>query len=597
MGKFGAVIDSAMDTSGITPNVGNMVKSYGLFVLIIHILACIWWLWKVVSQTDELTHAFLDDISWGDHIRNDITSTRGKLEAYIIAVYITAQTLTTVGYGDITPDNTSERVGYSMFFIINAIVWGNLLAEINTIHEAQNEQAKQRMEVLQETAKFLVDNDCPSQLRIQIIRWARFNEDNKSEAEHKKDMIRKLPSDLQKGLVFHLYAKEVSKVPIFSFLQMKDSGNTSMNKTTRDLASTANHAKFLGEVFSRLHYKMFMPDEVLVNFSDPADRLIFFIQSTVDVEFEHAVIERPMQTMKGTCYIGDMSLVNDPDWGNSTQFHFPPTDEPDELTEIKVIARGELVQCLELNASEFQELLKTSPQAQAAVLEFLENWQKQRDKVAKEGLSSRALKVVNNWERILIHIVSPLRGMKKDVGGPQLSIHNLKVLNLGHSKKNISDDIDSDDEEHEKTGAKTGDLTSRFQESHELWKDIAEALHVKVEKNNEFITSHTDSLKRIEQALNELSTFVHKGRSDGPLKQRDIDTSLFALLQEWNLDDEADRLASVARVYTLEDLDSMLLEDVEKFGLRLGFRKLIQARNTSLFLLPGQTPGATWAAQ
>ena len=79
LGKFGAVIDSAMDTSGITPNVGNMVKSYGLFVLIIHILACIWWLWKVVSQSDELTHAFLDDISWGDHIRNDISSTRGKL--------------------------------------------------------------------------------------------------------------------------------------------------------------------------------------------------------------------------------------------------------------------------------------------------------------------------------------------------------------------------------------------------------------------------------------------------------------------------------------------------------------------------------------
>jgi hypothetical protein len=178
--------------------------------------------------------------------------------------------------------------------------------------------------------------------------------------------------------------------------------------------------------------------------------------------------------------------------------------------------------------------------------------------------------------------------MKKDAGGPQLSIHNLKVLNLGHSKKNMSDDIDSDDEGHEKTGAKTVDLTS-----HEVWKDIAEALQVKVEKNNESVTSHTDSLKRIEQALNELSTFVHKGRSDGPLKKRDIDTSLFALLHEWKLDDEAERLASVARVYTLEDLDSMLLEDVEKFGLRLGFRKLIQARKTFDLLLPGQTPGAT----
>ena len=38
----------------------------------------------------------------------------GKLEAYSIAVYVVTQTLTTVGYGDTSADNTAERVGYDV---------------------------------------------------------------------------------------------------------------------------------------------------------------------------------------------------------------------------------------------------------------------------------------------------------------------------------------------------------------------------------------------------------------------------------------------------------------------------------------------------
>ena len=40
----------------------------------------------------------------------------GKLEAYSIAVYVVTQTLTTVGYGDTSADNTAERVGYVLMY-------------------------------------------------------------------------------------------------------------------------------------------------------------------------------------------------------------------------------------------------------------------------------------------------------------------------------------------------------------------------------------------------------------------------------------------------------------------------------------------------
>ena len=60
----------------------------------------------------------------------DLPPFPGKMEAYVIAIYITTMTLTTVGYGDISANNTPERVGYVLFFIVGAFYWGNLLAEV-----------------------------------------------------------------------------------------------------------------------------------------------------------------------------------------------------------------------------------------------------------------------------------------------------------------------------------------------------------------------------------------------------------------------------------------------------------------------------------
>ncbi len=156
--------------------------------------------------------------------------------------------------------------------MINAFLWGNVLAEITSIHQAENEEKQGKMEFLQNTAQFLIKNDCPARLRTQIIKWARINAEHKTDAEDKKDMIHKLPSDLQKGLVFHLYTKEVSNVTVFRFLQAT---------TGSDGVSVK---KFLSSVFAHLEYKMYIPGEVLVNFSSPADRLIFFMNSIVVVQ-------------------------------------------------------------------------------------------------------------------------------------------------------------------------------------------------------------------------------------------------------------------------------------------------------------------------
>jgi voltage-gated potassium channel Kch len=54
----------------------------------------------------------------------------GKLHIYVISMYVTTMTLTTVGYGDIGAENTGERIGYILLFVVGAFIWGDLLATV-----------------------------------------------------------------------------------------------------------------------------------------------------------------------------------------------------------------------------------------------------------------------------------------------------------------------------------------------------------------------------------------------------------------------------------------------------------------------------------
>lgn len=45
-------------------------------------------------------------------------------------------TYATVGYGDISAENTAERLVYVFMFIIGAVIWGFLLADIAEIDHA-----------------------------------------------------------------------------------------------------------------------------------------------------------------------------------------------------------------------------------------------------------------------------------------------------------------------------------------------------------------------------------------------------------------------------------------------------------------------------
>ena len=177
LSKLGFIVDILSDRFNISPKGVKATGTFFQLVFVIHISGCLWWLYKVlnIKEAEELT-LFMQGNPWGLDPAPEIETAKGKFGAYIISTYLVTMTLTTVGYGDITADNTAERIGYIFLFIGGAFVWGTLLAEVGEIHASSSARAREKMEKVQQMLDFLMDNDCPPALRVRIIQYTRFAE-------------------------------------------------------------------------------------------------------------------------------------------------------------------------------------------------------------------------------------------------------------------------------------------------------------------------------------------------------------------------------------------------------------------------------------
>ena len=122
---------------------------------------------------------------------------------------------------------------------------------------------------------FLLDNDVPKSLRAEIIQWTRFLTEHDVANVSKKQMINELPDKLQRDLVRHLYSASVLRVPLFKYLET----------IVKDEAGMT----FLGDLWLLLEYRTYTPGSRIIDFGEPADRLVLFIGGRVKCEFESKV--------------------------------------------------------------------------------------------------------------------------------------------------------------------------------------------------------------------------------------------------------------------------------------------------------------------
>lgn len=137
---------------------------------------------------------------------------QGIGERYVDMVYWAMQTITTVGYGDMTSTKTSARLVATSAMAVGGLIFGWLIQYVLNVLDPDTFERKQQARI-ERVMGYLRANALPSELSQRVIRHVR--QQNSRQTED-RSVLMELPRQLRADVFEHLYRASISNVAIFS---------------------------------------------------------------------------------------------------------------------------------------------------------------------------------------------------------------------------------------------------------------------------------------------------------------------------------------------------------------------------------------------
>ena len=195
------------DALGINPATFELLKMILEVMFIGHLTACLYWYLSVVMTK----HAWFDLLDLRE-------ASLG--EQYVTTIYWTFTTLATVGYGDITPINTSERIVTVVVMILGATVFGYIVANVSTLMGSLDVTSTRMNERIAEVTEYLTEKNAPSQLSDAIIKHVKYMFTQAS-AFDERGILSRLPNYIVRRMILYQHSETLSKIAIFKYLDSK----------------------------------------------------------------------------------------------------------------------------------------------------------------------------------------------------------------------------------------------------------------------------------------------------------------------------------------------------------------------------------------
>lgn len=158
-------------------------------VMVIHLVACTW-----MSIND--------------------MSSYSTMEAYVRSVYWAVTTLTTTGYGDITPTNNTGRI-FTVFVMLGGFsAFGIIVGNISNILMAKNRLNEANKEKMENLSLFMHHYRIPLKLQSEVFRFYN-HKMNKRLSENDALIVADLPLALQSEVYVYMKIKLISELPVF----------------------------------------------------------------------------------------------------------------------------------------------------------------------------------------------------------------------------------------------------------------------------------------------------------------------------------------------------------------------------------------------
>jgi len=220
-----------------------------------HMLGCFWFYMAVLVGIDHEITTWVSVYDDGSAVDAPAST------QYLYAMYWALTTLTTVGYGDITPTNNVERT-YSLFALLTgALVFGYMLSSIGALVEAIDRQAALSQDKIDEIKEYMRWRRLPRDLVMRLRRYYSYYYNVKT-AFDEDAILGSLTPALRLEVVKHSLKETIGKIPLFA--------------TTLD-------ASFQLDIYPLFKPVFAAPQEVIFAKGDQSFDLLFLLKGVVEV--------------------------------------------------------------------------------------------------------------------------------------------------------------------------------------------------------------------------------------------------------------------------------------------------------------------------
>jgi len=208
--KVQQYIDELEDRLGVNMQILQIVKMILGMLYLMHLLGCFWF---YVGATSFSSGAH--DTSWLHEYDGGSGLDAPTDIQYLYSVYWALTTLTTVGYGDITPTNDAERTYALASLLVGALVFGFMLSSIGDLVSNVDKNAIKLDGKLDDVKDFTRWHKMPPDLAARVRKYFEVFYSRRS-AMDEEDILANLAPALRREAVRHMMSKTVARIPMFS---------------------------------------------------------------------------------------------------------------------------------------------------------------------------------------------------------------------------------------------------------------------------------------------------------------------------------------------------------------------------------------------
>ena len=179
---------------------------------------------------------------------------------YIASLYFSVYTITTIGYGDVTPTNTLERSFTTVIMFFGAAIFAFIISQVSNLAQELSSSSvhhRQRMDTLMDLASY---RNLDTELVFQIRRY--FQRDFLRQRVANENLILQAMSpDLRMNVLKAIYSEKVDKSCLLSAIPKND----------------------LDEVYGQMQGVFARPNETIYSMHDKADCMFIILKGEVTV--------------------------------------------------------------------------------------------------------------------------------------------------------------------------------------------------------------------------------------------------------------------------------------------------------------------------